>query len=258
MSGALRFASLGSGSGGNSLVVQAGKAVVMLDCGFSTVETARRLARLGLQPDQLAAIVVTHEHDDHIGGVARFAKRHDVPVWMSHGTWRGLEMMFEGVEINLIEGYADFSIGDLQVQPFPVPHDAREPAQFVFATGAVRLGVLTDTGESTPHIEAMLKDCNGLVIECNHDTNMLANSNYPPRLRARIASRLGHLDNDAAGRLLSRVAGPDLRHVVAAHLSEQNNSPELAKQALADVLGCDPDWIGIARQDAGFGWRELD
>lgn len=257
MSNALRFASLGSGSGGNALVVQSADVTVMLDCGFSTAETTRRLARLGLQPDQIAAIVVTHEHDDHIGGVARFARRHGVPVWMSHGTWRGLETMFDGVQTRLIEGYADFSIGDLQVQPFPVPHDAREPAQFVFGTGAFRLGVLTDTGESTPHIEAMLKNCDGLVIECNHDMDLLANSNYPPRLRSRISSRLGHLDNDTAGRLLSRIAGPGLRHVVAAHLSEQNNTPSLAQKALADVLGCDPDWIGIAGQESGFDWREL-
>ena len=196
MSYALRFASLGSGSGGNALVVQAGDAIIMLDCGFSTAETTRRLACLGLQPDQLAAIVVTHEHDDHIGGVARFARRHPVPVWMSHGTWRGLEAMFDGVQTHLIEGYADFSIGDLLVQPFPVPHDAREPAQFVFGTGAVRLGVLTDTGETTPHIERTLDNCDALVIECNHDAQMLSRSNDPPRLRARISSRVGHLDTD--------------------------------------------------------------
>jgi phosphoribosyl 1,2-cyclic phosphodiesterase len=257
MSSALRFASLGSGSGGNALVVQAGDSIVMLDCGFSMAETTRRLSRLGLQPDQLSAIVVTHEHDDHVGGVARFARRHEVPVWMSHGTWRGLETMFDGVRTQLIEGYADFSIGDLHIEPFPVPHDAREPAQFVFGAGAVRLGVLTDTGEATPHIEATLKHCDGLVIECNHDPQLLASSSYPPRLRARISSRLGHLDNGAAGRLLSRIAGPDLRHVIAAHLSEQNNTPVLAQKALADALGCEPEWIGIARQDAGFDWREL-
>ena len=257
MSSALHFASLGRGSAGNALVVRSGDTVVMLDCGFSVAETTRRLARLGLQPDDITAIVVTHEHDDHIGGVARFARRHRVPVWMSHGTWRGLEMMFEDVRINLIEGYAAFSVGSLQIEPFPVPHDAREPAQFVFGTGVVRLGVLTDTGEATRHIETMLSNCDGLVIECNHDADLLARSNYPPRLRTRISSRVGHLDNRAAAQLLSRVAGPRLLHVVAAHLSEQNNSPDLARQALAEALGCEPGWIGIAHQDSGFDWREL-
>jgi len=229
----------------------------MLDCGFSATEAKRRLARLGLQPEQLSAIVVTHEHDDHIGGVARFSRRHGVPVWMSHGTWRGLEPMFDGVSINLIEGYEAFSVGNLRIEPFPVPHDAREPAQYVFGAGTFRLGVLTDTGEVTRHIESVLSRCDALVIECNHDPDLLARSNYPPRLRARISSRVGHLDNRAAAQILSRVAWPGLRHVIAAHLSEQNNSPDLAQRALADALGCEPEWIGIARQDTGFDWRDL-
>ncbi len=220
-------------------------------------ETTRRLARLGLQPDQLDAVVVTHEHEDHIGGVARLARRHGIPVWMSHGTCRSLEAMFDGVQVNLVEGYGTFSIGDLQIEPFPVPHDAREPAQFVFGDGAVRVGVLTDAGETTPHIEAKLSNCDALVIECNHDVDLLARSNYPASLRARISSRLGHLDNAAAAQLLSRVAGPRLRHVSAAHLSQQNNSRSLAQRALSDVLGCDPEWIGVADQDTGFDWREV-
>lgn len=253
----LRFASLGSGSSGNSTLICASDAAVMLDCGFSVAETTRRLARLGMQPEQLDAIVVTHEHDDHIGGVARFARRHGIPVWMSHGTWRGLEPMFDGVQVNLVEAYGAFSVGGMHIEPFPVPHDAREPAQFVFGDGAVRVGVITDAGEITPHIEATLGNCDALMIECNHDVDMLARSNYPPRLRARIAGRLGHLDNAAAAQLLSRVAGPRLRHVIAAHLSQQNNSRELAQQALSEALACDPGWIGVADQEAGFGWREV-
>ncbi|NIO40833.1 MAG: MBL fold metallo-hydrolase, partial [Burkholderiales bacterium] len=189
MSG-LRFASLGSGSGGNATLIHSGSTTVMLDCGFSVAETTRRLARLGMRPDELDAILVTHEHDDHIGGVARFARRFGLPVWMSNGTWRGLEGLFEGICLNLIEGYAAFSIGSVHVEPFPVPHDAREPTQFVFSDGAARLGVLTDTGEATPHIESMLRNCDALVIECNHDAALLARSSYPPSLRARISSRV--------------------------------------------------------------------
>lgn len=256
MSG-LRFRSLGSGSGGNAMLIGSDDTAVMLDCGFSVAETTRRLARCGMRAEQLDAIVVTHEHDDHIGGVARFARRHDIPVWMSHGTWRGLEAMFDDVCLNLVEGYEAFSIGALQVEPFPVPHDAREPSQFVFGDGKVRLGVLTDAGESTPHIESILSNCDGLVIECNHDIDMLSRSNYPPALRARIASRVGHLDNAAAAQLLSRIAGPRLRHVIAAHLSQQNNCASLARQALSQALDCDPNWIGVADQDSGFDWREL-
>jgi phosphoribosyl 1,2-cyclic phosphodiesterase len=253
----LRFASLGSGSSGNATLICTRDATVMLDCGFSMAETTRRLARLGLRPDQIDAVVVTHEHEDHIGGVARFARRHDIPVWMSHGTWRGLEAVFDGVQVNLVEGYGTFSVGSMQVEPFPVPHDAREPAQFVFGDGTFRLGIITDAGETTPHIETTLGNCDALVIECNHDADMLARSNYPPRLRARIAGRLGHLDNAAAAQLLARVAGNKLRHVIAAHLSQQNNSSVLAQQALSNVLGCDPEWIGVADQDEGFDWREV-
>ena len=229
----------------------------MLDCGFGVAETKRRTAQLGMEVDDLDAIIVTHEHDDHVGGVARIARRHQIPVWMTHGTWRGLEPMFKNVQVNLVEGHSAFSIGDVNVEPFPVPHDAREPAQFVFGDGAQRLGVLTDTGESTRHIERMLEDCDGLVLECNHDPEMLARSNYPARLRRRISGRVGHLDNAAAANLLSRVAGSRLRHVISAHLSEQNNTPELARGALASVLGCSSDWVGVAYQDSGFDWREL-
>ena len=229
----------------------------MLDCGFGVAQTKRRLGRLGMEVDELDAIIVTHEHDDHIGGVARIARRHGIPVWMSHGTWRGLESMFDDIQVNHIEGHEAFSVGDVLVEPFPVPHDAREPAQFVFGDGSRRLGVLTDAGESTRHIERTLESCDALVLECNHDVDMLARSNYPPRLRRRISSRLGHLDNAAAAALLSRVAGPQLRHVIAAHLSQQNNTPELAQGALASVLDCSPDWIAVACQDGGFDWREL-
>jgi phosphoribosyl 1,2-cyclic phosphodiesterase len=253
----LRFASLGSGSSGNALLVQSAGTVVMLDCGFGVAEVNRRLARLGMQVDALDAIIVTHEHGDHIGGVARIARRHHIPVWMSHGTWRGLESTFDEIQVNLVEGHAAFSVGDVHVEPFPVPHDAREPAQFVFGDGSVRLGVLTDAGESTLHIERTLAACDGIVLECNHDVDMLARSNYPARLRRRISSRVGHLDNVAAATLLKRVAGSRLRHVIAAHLSEQNNTPELARAALAAALDCSPDWIGVAYQDNGFDWREL-
>lgn len=254
----LRFASLGSGSGGNALVVTSGDTTVLLDCGFSMAETERRLIRLGMSPGELDSIIVTHEHDDHVGGVARFARRHDLSVWMSYGTFRGMEPVFDGIRVNIVEGYAPFSLGSMFIEPFPVPHDAREPAQFVFGDGVVRLGVVTDAGEVTPHMRRMLSECDALVLECNHDSEMLARSSYPPRLRERIASRVGHLDNRAAADLLAAVAGSRLRHVIAAHLSEQNNTPDLARQALADVLDCAPEWIGVADQNDGFDWRELD
>jgi len=254
----MRFASLGSGSQGNALIVEAGRTRVLLDCGFSVADTTRRLLRLGIRPEELSAIIVTHEHDDHIGGVARFARRHALSTWMTAGTYRGLEKLFDSdIDLRLIQGYAPFAIGDLLIMPYPVPHDAREPAQFVFSDGAVRLGVLTDVGYPTPHIKLCLSGCQALVMECNHDSGLLELSAYPASLKQRIASRFGHLDNAQAEDLLSTLDRSRLQHVLAAHLSETNNRPELARAALARALGCTQDWIGIAEQQGGSPWREI-
>ncbi|MGH7949263.1 MAG: MBL fold metallo-hydrolase [Candidatus Binataceae bacterium] len=253
----MRFASLGSGSLGNALVVESNGTRVLLDCGFSVASATARLKRLGLEPGQLDAIIVTHEHDDHIGGVARLAQRFDIPVWLSHGTLRGFESKFAGVRVSAVENYAAFSVGSLRIEPYPVPHDAREPAQYVLSNGAVRLGVLTDAGDSTRHIEQMLSGCEALLLECNHDSEMLAKSSYPQRVKDRIASRVGHLENEAAAKLLASLDTRRLQHIVAAHLSRQNNTPGLARSALCGALGCAPDWIGIADQDSGFDWLEI-
>lgn len=254
----MRFALLGSGSQGNALVVESGSTRILLDCGFGLAESVSRLARLGLAPADLSAIVVTHEHDDHIGGVARLARRHALPVWLTYGTLNGFEALFANVQqVNVIGSYEAFSIGDLRVDPFPVPHDAREPAQYVFGDGAHRLGVLTDTGCSTPYIESMLSGCHALVLECNHDLGMLRTSSYPQRLRERISGRFGHLDNITAAGLLERLDNGHLQHLVAAHLSQENNRPELARAALAAAIGCEPGWIAVADQANGIGWRQI-
>ncbi len=255
----MRFASLGSGSEGNGLVVEAGSTRLLLDCGFSIAETVRRLERLGLQPDMLDAVLVTHEHEDHVGGVSRFASRYDIPVYLTHGT-RAASLNGNGdfADSVLIDSHDQFSVGDIEIFPYPVPHDAREPTQFVFSDGQSRLGVLTDAGSSTPHIEEMLSGLDGLVIECNHDPAMLANSAYPERLKERIGGRLGHLGNAQAAQILSRIDTQHLQHVIAAHLSQKNNRPELAAAALSAALNCTQDWIGIASQAEGFAWRMLD
>jgi len=250
----IRFASLGSGSEGNALVVESGQSRLLLDCGFSVAETVRRLERLGVAPESLDAILVTHEHDDHVGGVARFSRRFGTPVYLSYGTYAAATCD-NFVEVVVIDSHTPFTVGDLEVLPYPVPHDAREPTQFVFGDGAVRLGVLTDAGASTPHIESMLSGLDALVLECNHDLELLRNSAYPERLKERISGRLGHLDNAQAAQILSSIDGSGLQHVVAAHLSQKNNRPELAIDALAGALGCDRNWIAVATQAHGFDWR---
>jgi phosphoribosyl 1,2-cyclic phosphodiesterase len=254
----MRFASLASGSRGNALVVESGSTRLMLDCGLAPRETERRLARLDLAPGDIDAILVTHEHSDHADGALAFADRHGITVWLTHGTWRAVAAATPAPErVRIIDSHTAFAVGDLEVRPYPVPHDAREPAQFVFCDGARRVGVLTDTGSSTSHIEAMLTGCDALVLECNHDAGMLAGGSYPAWLKSRIGGAFGHLANEAAARLLAALDTRSLQHVIAAHLSQENNTPELAREALAGALNCAPEWIGVAAQDDGFGWRSI-
>jgi phosphoribosyl 1,2-cyclic phosphodiesterase len=254
----MRFASLGSGSEGNGLVVESDGTCVLIDCGFGVRDTVTRLARLGLEPSSLTAILVTHEHTDHIGGVPAFAARHGIPVWATFGTLAEVSLRFEGMtQVYGFDSHERFAIGALQITPVPVPHDAREPVQYVISDGARRIGVLTDLGTSTAHVEASLSGCEALVLECNHDLAMLERGDCPHTLKVRIAGRLGHLHNGAAAAILARIDTSHLTHIIAAHLSQQNNTPELARAALASALGCAQEWIGIAEQASGFAWREL-
>lgn len=254
----LRFASLGSGSKGNAWVVQAGRTTVMVDCGFSPREATRRLARLGLTVASLDAILVTHEHGDHIRGVAILSTRARCPVWLSRGSHAMLAASGNAPAApRFLEGGEAFEVGDLRVTPYPVPHDAREPLHYTFSDGARRFGLLTDAGHVTPHIEAVLSGCDALALECNHDQAMLQAGTYPAALKRRILGPYGHLDNTAAAALLARVGHAGLTHVVAAHLSEHNNTPELARAALAGALGCEHAWVGVADQETGLDWREI-
>jgi len=254
----MRFACLGSGSEGNALVVEVGQTRVLLDCGFSLKETVARLSKLALTPGDLSGIVVTHEHADHISGVTRLANKFTLPVWLSHGSHAYLSNLDQvPAKAQIIDSHAAFAIGEMEIVPFPVPHDAREPIQFVFGDGAHRIGVLTDTGMITPHITQMLSGCDALMLECNHDRDLLANGPYPPSLKQRVGGRFGHLDNHAAADLLRAIDTTRLTHVIAAHLSRKNNLPELARNALAAALNCTEEWIGIADQESGFAWRDV-
>ena len=253
---ALRFTSLGSGSSGNGLVVESGATRVMMDCGFTLGDTKARLERAGLTPSQVSGIVVTHEHDDHMGGVARFALRYAIPVYLTRGCAQWLPVDFPAVLVRLIDSHSPFAIDGVAVEPFPVPHDAREPVQYVFSDGDARLGVVTDLGTVTQHVVEKLSGCEALVIECNHDLDMLMEGPYPVSLKHRVAGRFGHLCNSDAGMLVAALDRSRLRHLIAAHLSQQNNKPDLAVKALANAAGCEPEWVGVATQGDGFGWRD--
>jgi len=231
----LRFASLGSGSKGNGTLVEAGDTCVLLDCGFTLKDTERRLARLGKTPADIDAILVTHEHSDHIKGVPAFANKYQTTVYASYGTGnygarRGdsakslnQQSYFQAIQLN-----QNFSIGSLNISPVAVPHDAREPCQYVIAKGEKSFGLLTDLGSITPLVLAHYKQCDALFLECNHDVQMLADGPYPYSLKRRVGGDWGHLSNVQAAELLCGVENERLQHVVMAHLSEQNNTPELA------------------------------
>jgi len=256
----LRFASLASGSSGNCLVAEASGTVVLVDCGLSLTETERRLARAGLEPCQVSALLVTHEHGDHACGAFEFAAAHRIAVYLTHGTLAALKAegkVLDGVALSIVNGRQSFFVDGIQVLPFTVPHDAREPVQYVLSDGASKLGVLTDVGISTSHVEKMLSGLDALVLECNYDRDLLWNGGYPRWLKERIAGPFGHLDNRESERLLAALDRSRLKHVIGAHLSQQNNRPALARAALARALGCEESWIGIAGQDDGFGWRSI-
>jgi phosphoribosyl 1,2-cyclic phosphodiesterase len=256
----LRFASLGSGSGGNCLVAEAAGTVVLVDCGLALTETERRLARLGLEPSQVRAILVTHEHGDHACGAFDFAAAHRVAVYLTHGTLAAMRSegkVLDGVVLVVVNGRQSFIVDGLQVIPFTVPHDAREPVQYVLSDGAVKLGVVTDVGTSTVHVEKMLSGLDALVLECNYDRDLLWNGSYPRWLKERIAGPFGHMDNRDSERLLAAIDRSRLKHVIGAHLSRENNRPELARAALARAMGCEESWIGLANQEEGFSWRSI-
>jgi phosphoribosyl 1,2-cyclic phosphodiesterase len=255
---ALRFACLGSGSKGNAWIVESGDTRVMVDCGFSAREIVRRLARLGLAAEAIDALLITHEHGDHARGAAAFAEQARCPVYLSHGSQVMLEAGNEApLNTRIVEGSQPFAVDALEIRPFPVPHDAREPLQFVFSDGAARFALLTDAGHVTPHMASMLEHCDGLALECNHDLDLLARGRYTAALKRRISGPYGHLDNAAGAALLKQVDSGRLQHVVAAHLSQENNRPDLARAALSGALGCGEDWIAVADQDDGLDWRQL-
>lgn len=252
----IRFASLGSGSKGNGTLVECGETRVLVDCGFLLREAEQRLSRLGVLAESLSAILVTHEHADHIGGVSRLARKHHIPVWMTAGTFAGWDDPYVP-RLHKFNPHESFRIGALQVQPFPVPHDAREPCHYVFSDGTRRVGVLSDAGAVTPHMRSCLSGCDALMLEFNYDPEMLRVGPYPPSLKARVGGNLGHLSNQQSAELLAQMDVSRLQHLVLTHLSEKNNRPELALAAAQQALGALPPWLVCAHQQDGLDWRSI-
>lgn len=253
----MRFCSIGSGSKGNGTLVQKGDTCILIDNGFTLKEFENRLAQKGLTPLNLTAILITHEHSDHIKGVGPLARKYRIPVYCSHGT-----SQYEGLGVipalKIIDSHEEFEIGGLKITPVVVPHDAREPTQFVVKGGEFSVGILTDLGSLTPFIIEQYCQCDGLLIETNHDVSMLRRGPYPPKLKVRVEGPLGHLNNEQARYFLSQIEQDRLQYVVATHISEQNNQKALAIQNISQALNCDPSWVIMAEQETGFDWCEFN
>lgn len=263
----MRFCNLGSGSGGNASLVEASQGItstlLLVDCGFSQRELARRLERAGRSIDALNGVFVTHEHGDHVGCALALCQRHRIPLWTSRGTWRAISGRpaaagFDKALLHLVRDGEVVALGDLCLRPFAVPHDAQEPLQLICDDGARRLGILTDLGSVPPALAETLQGLDALLLECNHDEDMLRNGPYPASLKRRILGSHGHLSNAAAAELLALCKHPRLQWVAAAHLSERNNLPALAYQALAGAMGGpNPEQILVADPLLGLDWRML-
>ncbi len=254
----LRFRSLGSGSTGNATLIEARSGSdttrLLVDCGLGIRQLEVRLGKAGIARPQIDAIFITHEHSDHIGCVHALSVRQRIPVWMSRGTYAAMgEPEFEGM-LNVTHDGAEIDLGACGIHPFTVPHDAREPLQLRCSDGASHLGILTDLGHATEHVIAQIHGCHALMLESNHDADLLAVSRYPEFLKRRVSGPYGHLGNAAAAEIARRVRHVGLRQVVAAHLSEQNNRPELARAGLANALGWAPEQIGVADPRDGTEW----
>ena len=260
----LRFKSLGSGSSGNATLVEAQSGAhttrLLIDCGLRLRDLEASLAQAGTNAAEVDAVFITHEHGDHVGCARHFLKRYPTPLWMSQGTWMAIADAgwepYQGL-LRVARDGTSIDLGALQASPFTVPHDAREPLQLRCTDGNRQLGVVTDLGHASAHVVKALQNCHALLLEANHDPDLLQASVYPPFLKKRVSGPWGHLSNTAAAELLTRIKHDQLNRVLAAHLSERNNTPELARACLSQVLACAPSDIEVAHPLKGSDWIQV-
>ena len=252
----MRFASLGSGSKGNCTIVECKSTNILVDCGFSLRNVCARLEQLEKSPEDLTAILLSHEHSDHWKGVEDLASKFDIPVYLSAGTHKVIAIRNKCTRFNVIRNHQDFVIGDLKITPVPMPHDAREPIQFIFRNGALRFGIITDLGHFTRHIVDSYSMCNGILLESNYDEDMLLEGRYPEFLKQRVSGLFGHLSNSQARDLILEFDRSCLKHVLIGHVSEKNNDHARIKDHL-DILSLDDIPLQIASQDEVSGWFNL-
>ena len=251
---ALRFCSLASGSRGNALLVESSDTLLLIDCGLPLRTLEERMLAVGRSPDDIEAVLVTHEHGDHVSGLGPLLRKIRRPIWATHGTGRAIR---DVDEFHHVRYGRDFSIGSIRICPFPVPHDAREPVQYRFEANGLRLGVLTDTGDISSYVHRTLDGVDALAVEFNHDLGSLNSGPYPDRLKARVGSRLGHLNNAQAADLVAAIDRERLRWVIALHVSQKNNSPAQVDDSMAELRERSGFEFRQATQDVPTEWLEL-
>lgn len=249
----LEVASLGSGSSGNATLVRSTKTSLLIDCGFTLKETLKRMATLGVAPSDLTAVLISHEHSDHVKGIGPLSRKFGVPIYLTHGTFRRLKdnrlLAYE-----LFHAHAPFTLGDIEVDPFPTAHDAAESCQFVLRKDNISFAVATDMGVCPPFVLGKLAGVNGVLIECNYDDDMLRNGPYPPSLQHRIRGQFGHLGNSQAGPVVRAIDHPSLETILLGHLSEKNNTEQCALDAVLASVVRNPERVEVLTQHAASRW----
>lgn len=236
------------------MLVESADTLVLIDCGLTVRTLEDRLGAAGRSPEDIDAVLITHEHSDHISGLTPLLRRVQCPVWATHGTARSLSNISDH---RVVHYGAEFSIGNMRVHPFPVPHDAREPVQYRFESAGLTLGILTDTGHVSAHITQTLGSVDALAVEFNHDLDSLTSGPYPNHLKARVGSDFGHLNNEQAADLVDKLDHSRLRWVVALHMSQQNNSPANVATSVAEVRDRAAFDFWQATQGVPTDWFEL-
>lgn len=233
----MRFCVLGSGSRGNCTFIEDGATCLLIDAGFSGKEIVRRLALIQRRPEQLSAILVTHEHQDHVLGVGVLSRRFKLPVYANIGTYQAARARLKKLYAlrEFVTGQR-FVLDQLEVHPFATSHDTADPVGFIVDSTRHRLGYCTDTGRVTKLMEHLLSGCHGLILEANHDPQLLKDGPYPLALKQRVRSNMGHLANEDAVSFVRRLSGNCLQALVLAHLSETNNHPDLVREEVASWL----------------------
>lgn len=247
----LFVSSLNSGSNGNCYYIGNDEEAVLIDAGISSRETERRLKRQELSARKIKAIFITHEHADHIGGLRKMAKRHNLPVYITSGTRRETRLEWRDIQVRTFVPHEEIVIGKLRVTPFPIQHDANDPHGFIVSHVDVTVGVFTDLGTTSPVLQSYFQRCHAAFLEANYDEGMLEAGTYPPMLKDRIRGDKGHLSNLQALEFFMTARSPFLSHLFLSHLSHNNNAPEIVHQLFSEVAGTTEIVIASRHNETG-------